>query len=72
MSDSITDRQVLQGTLHKAPEVTHELVEHLQRTFPNKLPNYVPDQGTMGTFIGQQQVVDHLINLFRSQTSESS
>lgn len=47
--------------------VSKELLDDLQRIFPNKLPEQPPELGQLGILIGQQKVVAYLLNQYRIQ-----
>lgn len=43
-----------------APPIPKALLDYLQQTFPNTLPENPVEHGQLGILIGQQKVVRHL------------
>ena len=54
------------------PKINFDLIRHLSTMFPNTLPNYVPDPGSMGVLVGQQNVIDHLRAIYDKQTKKGT
>jgi len=49
------------------PPIPKELLDYLQDTFPNKLPEVGIDPDLLGILIGQQKVIQHLQARFKAQ-----
>lgn len=43
-----------------SPAISKELLEYLQRSFPNKLPDNPVSPEQLGVLVGQQKVINHL------------
>ena len=53
------------------PEVTSQVIRHLNRVFPNKLPDPGPDaEGRLREAWGARKVVEHLEEIFRQQQEQ--
>lgn len=52
----------------KAPPIPRDLLDYLQRAFPNKLPEHYVSAEQLGTLQGQQKVINHLFAQFVLQS----
>jgi len=54
------------------PEISKDLLEYLQKIFPDKLPGAPVAPEGLGVLIGQQKVIQHLQTIHnRQQTQEA-
>ena len=53
--------------MSSCPPITQTLLDHLQRVFPDKLPDNPTSPDTLGVLIGQQKVIKHLQAQFKLQ-----
>lgn len=49
------------------PEITDDVLDHLSKHFPDRLPNDLLDAQSIALLIGQQTVIRHLRALNNSQ-----
>ena len=49
------------------PMIPHDLLEHLQKVFPNKLPEFDCNPNHLGALQGQQKVIAYLAFQFSKQ-----
>ncbi len=47
--------------------ITPELVEDLKKSFPNQLPTKVVSESELNYLVGQQSVVNYIVDLFEQQ-----
>lgn len=47
--------------------IPKDLLDELQKVFPNKLPDFPPPPEAMGILIGQQKVIAYLLNQYKLQ-----
>jgi hypothetical protein len=52
--------------------VTQDLLEELQKLFPNKLPTTYCSPEDIGYLMGQQKVITYLLNQYRIQNPLTS
>ena len=51
-----------------APAISRALLDHLQKLFPNKLPETHVSPEQLGALQGQQKVINHLLSQFAIQS----
>ena len=51
-----------------SPTISRDLMEYLQKVFPNKLPLEPVDAVKLGVLCGQQKVINHLLAEYQRQT----
>lgn len=51
----------------KVPPISKDLVDYLQATFPDKLPERTLPASDMSELIGQQRVIRHLVAQYTKQ-----
>lgn len=54
------------------PYIPKDLLEHLQKAFPNTLPKAQPSPEVLGQLIGHQRVIDYLKHNYDRQAALSS
>lgn len=47
--------------------IAKDLLDEIQKVFPNKLPDFPPSPEMMGILIGQQKVIAYLLNQYKLQ-----
>ncbi len=53
------------------PAVSRDLVEWLQKTFPNTLPGDIKiSDRELGALFGEQRVIDHLVSILQQQEED--
>jgi hypothetical protein len=60
----------LEASLEDAPKVSRDLIQYLDRRFPDSLPPEGSPYSEVERRWGQRQVVEHLLKLFQSQQEE--
>lgn len=57
--------------MRPAPFVSQELLEHLEKTYPNKVPGLDVPMEKVRAMAGEQRVIDHIRSLLRDSTKKS-
>lgn len=55
------------NTNSRAPAISAEIIEHLEKVFPDKLPLDPPTVQEVAHMVGQQKVIRHLRSLANAQ-----
>lgn len=56
----------------KTPTISKELVDWLEKTFPNRCPKITETDREVWVYVGKQELIEHIRSLYLHQSAQLS